>query len=209
MKASRVVSLKKLGIFNYFLKNRIILILCVSFIIGITIGVFAFTNSDLSKQLANWVFTNLFPNRESKTFITLFISSMMLYALFLIVCFLCGTSLMGVVVVPLFVIFCGFLYGDLSAFLYSRFALKGIAFNAVILLPPTLIFFICLTFAAKESVDFSLRLAKTTLPKSRPINLAYDFKNYCGRYLLLASVVLFSSLTDALLSKMFLHHFNF
>lgn len=209
MKTSGVVSLKKLGIINYFVKNRVIIILCISFAVGISIGVFTFGDSNVAQQIANSNFVGLFSGRESKAFISIFAASLMICALFLIVCFLCGTSLMGVVVVPLYIVVCGFLYGNLSAHLYSNFSLKGIAFNAVILMPPTLIFFICLIFAARESIGFSLQLAKTTLPKNRPVNLFVDFKNYCGRYLLLGSIIIVSALIDAIVSKTLLHHFNF
>lgn len=209
MKTSRVVSLKNLGILNYILKNRVIIILCISFAVGIAIGVFSLDDSSIAKLIADSVFDQLFSTRETRAFFAVFLSSTMLCALLLMICFLCGASLMGIIIVPLFIIVCGFMYGNLSAYLYSQFALKGIAFNAVILMPPTLILFICLTFAARESIGFSLLLAKTTLPKSRPINLCVDFKNYCGRYLLLASIIVFVALIDATLTKTLLHYFNF
>lgn len=209
MKASRVVSLKKLGFINYILKNRIILILCILFTVGIAIGVFGYSSAETPKQIADNSISSFLQNRQGKSFIRMFLASFMTEMLLVIICFLCGASLMGVATVPIFISVCGFFYGNFSTFLFLNYALKGIAFNAVLLLPPTLILFIGLTFAAQESILFSLQLAKTTLPKNRPVNLSLEFKNYCGKYLLICCVVLFSSLCDSLLSKTLMAYFDF
>ncbi len=209
MKTSRVVSLKNLGFLNYIVKNRVIIILCITFVLGITAGVFSYSGSNTAQRLAENTFSFFISNRQGRSFFAVLFTSFLTNAAVLIVCYLCGTSLMGVIAVPLFIALCGFWYGNFSAFLYSGYALKGIAFNAVVLLPPVLIFFICLTFSARESIGFSLLLAKTTLPKSRPINLCIDFKNYCGRYLLLSIIAIVSALADALLTKTLLRFFQF
>ena len=82
--------------------------------------------------------------------------------------------------------------------------MKGIAFNAVLIIPSAFVFVIALLLASRESMRFSILIAKISLPGSASVNLSFDFKNYCGRYLFIVLIALASALTDAVLSCSFL-----
>ena len=157
----------------------------------------------ISKYSATYVerFVSL---RSGESFLSVALSSFMGSALVLLVIFAAGTSMMGVVLVPFLAVLRGVFYGGVSALLYSEYAVKGIAFNAVLIVPSAFIFVVALLLAARESVRFSLLIAKMSLPGSPSVNLAFDFKNYCGRYLFIALIALASALTDAVLSCSFM-----
>ena len=112
--------------------------------------------------------------------------------------------MLGVVLVPVAAVLRGIIYGGVSAFLYSQYTVKGIAFNAVLIIPSAFVFVIALLLASRESVRFSLLIARISLPATPAVNLSYDFKNYCGRYLLISLIALASALTDAVLSCFFI-----
>ena len=146
--------------------------------------------------------------RLGKSVFSILISSFLFAASVLVGMFLCGSSMLGVVLSPLAVFFGGFFCGSFCSYLYSQFSLKGIAFNAVIIIPSFIILIVCIIFSACDSVKFSLVLAKLTLPSTYPVNLYLDFKRYCGRYLIFVALCLISGLVDSVLSHSFLKLFD-
>jgi len=125
---------------------------------------------------------------------------------YIILVFIFGCCAFGVVVLPFIVFSCGLNYGSMIALLYSQHTLKGIAFNAVVILPASVLFVAALILSARESVGFSLKIAKLTFPKTSPTNLSCDFKYYFFVFLKSGLVVLFSALLDAFISCNFLSY---
>ena len=204
MRKGTVLSLKNLKLTEFIFKNNILVLMALLFILGIAAGTFSFS---ALKPLQNYsaVFIERFvSDREGSAFFKILLDSFMHSMLMLMIIFTLGTSMLGVVLAPLSLTVRGVLYGGVTAMLYSEYGVKGIAFNAVLVLPSAIIFIIALLLAARESLRFSLVITKMSLPSTPSANLSFDFKNYCGRYLFISLIVLVSAVTDSLLSHSFM-----
>lgn len=204
MRKGKVLSLKNFRFAEFVAKNNILAVLVVLITAGVAVGIFTESKLQVLSQYSASYVERFVALRSGESFISIVLSSFMSSALVLLVLFAAGTSMLGVVLVPFLAALRGVFYGGVSALLYSEYSVKGIAFNAVLIIPSAFIFVIALMLAARESMRFSLLIAKISLPGSSSVNLAFDFKNYCGRYLFIALIALASALTDAVLSCSFL-----
>lgn len=204
MRKGKVLSLKNFRLADFISKNNILVILVAFITAGVAVGIFSESKLQvLSDYSASYV-ERFIALRSGESFVSVALSSFMSSALVLLALFASGTSMLGVIIVPFLAALRGVLYGGVSALLYSEYSVKGIAFNAVLIVPSAFIFVIALLLAARESTRFSLMMAKMSLPGAPSVNLAFDFKNYCGRYLFIIIIALASALTDAVLSCSFL-----
>lgn len=208
MRKGMIVSLKRLKLLDYVTLNKIFILLCVFFIAGITIGSVVYAKNDRLMQLSKNIFDNYL---KIHTKHWAYILSVIFFKYFIILTlyFLSGTSMLGIVTVPFLMLWQGILGGNLSAYLYSAYELKGIAFNAIIMLPPSIIFSFCTFSAAREAINFSFVLARLTMPKSKPANIYTDFRKYCGKYIIVLCVTLLSVILDLLLNLLFFKFFKF
>ncbi len=209
MRKGVIVSLKRIKLLDFITINHIFILMCVIFIAGIAIGSVIYPENETVSGLTIDFFDSFIEYHSSASFVSKILFSFLTYLTVLLFLYLSGTSMLGVAVVPFIICWQGIAFGNLSSFLYSEFSLKGIAFNAIILVPSCLIFSVCSFFAAKESINFSLLLARLSLPKTKPANIYVDFKRYCGKYLLFVAVCFVCTILDALLSAFFLHFFEF
>ena len=189
-----ILNLKKLKLFDYLTLNKILILLCALFIAGIAVGSAVFSKN---------MFESYISTHQNKHWFYVLISSFAKYMFVLLLYFLSGTSMLGVAVVPVVTFWQGVIAGSVSSYLYSCYSLKGVAFNAVILVPPSIIFTICCFFAAKESIGFSLFMAKLTLPKSKPASMYNDFRKYCGKFIIFAVALIFTAIADLVLNLLF------
>lgn len=204
MKKGTVLSLKNLRFADFMAKNNILVILVILFIIGIAAGTFSCSKVSALSDYSEAYLKRFISERTDASFISVTLDSFMGSTLTLLLTFAAGTSMLGVILVPLISLLRGALYGGVSSILYSEYSVRGIAFNAVLIIPASIIFIISLILASRESVKFSLVIAKLSLPGSPSVNLSVDFKNYCGRYLFICLLVLASALVDAVMSCSFL-----
>lgn len=209
MKRGGIVSLKRFNSFISLGKNRLFIFICFTFILGIIIGNTSLFANSKASGYADDLFEAYINSRQGIGFFNIFISSLSKYTAACFVFYIFGVSIFGIVVSPILSCLLGIYYGILSAFAYSTLALKGVAFNAIILIPAALIFSLCVFFSAKESFVFSLLIVKLILPKSRPLNLSSEFRTYCGKYLVVLSFIVLSALADAAVSVSFLKFFTF
>lgn len=204
-----ILNFKKFKLFNSLKFNKIFILLCMIFIIGIFIGAFIFEKNTTLVDISKKVFENTIKLHKENSWFSVLTASFFKYFIILLLYFLTGTSMFGVAIVPFLAAWQGIAFGNLTSYLYSTYTLKGIAFNAIILVPPAVIFTVCSFFAAKEAIGFSLILAKLSLPKSRPANIYIDFKKLCGKFLIFICISLFSAITDLILNSLFLKFFDF
>ena len=204
MKKGTVLSLKNLKFTDFMAKNNILVILIFLFILGLAAGTFSGSKISVLSEYSDDYLKRFISERTNATFFSVTLDSFMGSALTLLLTFAAGTSMLGVILVPTIFLLRGVLYGSVSALLYSEYSVKGIAFNAVLIIPAAILFIISLILSSRESIKFSLIIAKMTLPGSPSPNLSADFKNYCGRYLFICLLVLASALVDAVLSCSFL-----
>lgn len=209
MKKSRVVSLKNIEIATFLKRNIIVVILCLMFIIGVVVGTICYVKSPTAANLAQQWFTEYISFRVTDSFLNIFINSALFFMVISLCVFAGGTSMIGVVLIPLISGYLGFRYGCIASYVYSVYELKGIAFNSVILIPPTAIFLVGLFFASRYSVEFSLIITRLTIPKTSARNLSVDFKTYCTKFAVLLVIIIFVSLIDALFCRWFIDFFDF
>ena len=188
MRKGIIVNLKRFKILDYVTLNKIFIVLCIVFIVGIAIGSIVFSKNNWLSQTTESLFKSYILVHSGNAFFKK-----------LLVCF---SRYLIVLVLYL-------LFGSLSAQLYSSHGLSGIAFNAIILIPSAVIFTICCFFAARYAIDFSLLIAKLTLPRSKPASLYINFKNYCVKFLIFIVVSLICAIIDIVLTLLFLKFFNF
>lgn len=204
MQKGKVLSLKNFKFMDFVARNNILTILVVLIAGGVAVGIFTQSRFQVLSKYSAGYLERFIALRSGESFVSVAFISFMGSALALLLLFAAGTSMLGVVLVPLLSALKGVLFGGVSALLYSQYSVKGIAFNAVLIIPSAFILVIAFLLAARESMRFSILIAKISLPGSPSVNLAFDFKNYCGRYLFIALIALASALTDAVLSCSFL-----
>ena len=208
MRRGRVLNLSRFRFNEFFLKNGLFTVLCLLFIIGIILGAVIWDNTSNLSNFSKSYYDEFLNSRIQTEFFKIFVNSFFSSLSIAVIIFVSGSSMFGVVLVPCILIYKGFKYGALAAFVYSQNALKGIAFNAVILLPYTCILTLILIFLSVEAVKFSFNLSKLTFPSSMPQNLFLNFKIYFIKFLIFDVIISFSAIIDALLSKLFISNFN-
>ena len=160
MQKGRVLSIKSFGILEFFKNNSFLIIVTVIFTIGFFIGIFSINSFSYLKGYSTDYIAEYISLRSDTSFGSIFISSFFGFLSELFVLFLLGASLFGIITVPAAMLIKGITLGGVTAYLYSTFSLKGIAFNAVIIIPPTLVFLIILLLCTRESVRFSIKLSR-------------------------------------------------
>lgn len=209
MRKGIIVNLKRFKTFDYVNLNKIFLVLCAVFIGGIVIGCTSFSKNGWLLKTAESFLKNYISVQSEYKFLKKFSAFAFRYLALLAMYFLSGTSMLGVAVAPFVTLWHGIFWGSVSSYLYANYKLTGIAFNAIILIPPTAIFAVACFFAAKYSLNFSLSVAKLTLPRNKPASLYTDFKNFCIKYLILVSVSVLCAAIEVVLNLLFLKLFNF
>lgn len=209
MRKGRVISFKSCNkIIDFIFKNRFLVVVSVFFVVGFILSVVFSGKYDTVNDWGITLIESFIKNRTDSTFLKIAINSFFGSMFFIVICFASGTSVLGMIFVPLCVAARGFIYGTVASVLYSEHLLKGIAFHTVLILPSAIIFMLSFLFAANESINFSLMITRLTLPQTMPMNLSLSFKNYCVKYLIACIIVVFSASVDALLCGSFLKVFS-
>lgn len=209
MNKSTVLNLNRLHIKDYLGKNKSLLLFSLLFVIGVISGTILFINNSFVSSLAKSSFTDYFAVRRNSAFLKIIVSSFFSSVYSFLIAYFCGSSLLGVLAVPILIFVEGGTVGALISYVYYTYSIKGIAYNAIILLPHTVIVLVALLFAAKDSFFFSLKFLKLTLPKNRPLNLFADFKEYCLKFLIYVLIILIASIVDAVICHNFIVYFEF
>ena len=209
MKKGIIVNLKRFGLLDYVTRNKFFIILCVLFITGITLGVTVLSENNWLSQNTKFYFTEFINVHTQKSFIQKLTYCFLHYIVVLILYFLSGASMLGVAITPFITVWQGIFIGNAISHIYATYGLNGIAFNAIVFIPPISIFAVCCFFAAKYAINFSLSISKLILPKSRPLNLYNGFKDYCSKYIIFVGITLICSIIEIILNLLFLKFFNF
>ena len=208
MRKGRVFRINAFSFFEFFKKNSFLFTITLFFTIGVFIGVFSLGGFNYLKNYSDNYITDYLLLRQNTGFGGIFFKSLLNNLSVLFIFFLLGTSLFGLITVPVCIVFKGLLQGGVISFLYATYGIKGVAFNAIILIPSTVVFVITLLVACRESVRFSLKFASLTLNKTMPFNMAQDFKEYSTKYLLFSGGCLLAAFIDALVSTGLIKHFT-
>ena len=208
MQRGKVLNLSRLRFTEVLFKNKLLIISLAVFLAGIIFGIISVGKYKNLTDFSAGFITEFMDLRNTEKFSKILLSSFFNSVTVLIVFAVFGTSMFGVVTVPFLLSVIGVIYGNITAYLYSEFALKGIAFNAVIFLPSVIVFLIVLLLASKEAVNFSLKISSLTFSKSGLYNLTLEFKKFLISFLLFISAALVSSIIDAVISCSFIKYFQ-
>ncbi len=209
MRKSTVVNLGKIHGIDFFVKNRLSVLICLLFVAGVTSGVLVSARNNAFATLTQNIISRFVTARSNSSFFAVFVHSLMADFAAMLVLFLGGGSLMGFIAVPATVASLGFIYGSVVADVCAEFALKGVAFNAVVLMPPAVVFFVCFLSASRHAFTFSTQIARQTMPKASGAGLFLPFKEYCSKFCIALFFCVFSALADAVLSAALLKFFDF
>lgn len=209
MKKGIILNLKQLKLLDYVAVNKIFIFLCAVFILGIFIGTARFDSGNFLSQSSEKLFSSFTKLHTEYKLITRFFICFSRYIFILILYFISGASMLGIAITPFITFWQGIFTGGITSHLYATYKLSGISFNAIVFVPPIAIFAVCSFFAAKYAIDFSLSIAKLTLPRSRPVSLYNTFKIYCTKSLIFIAIAILCTVCEIILNILFLKFFNF
>ena len=208
MKKGTVLRLRGFGFFEFISKNGLLLFLIFLLSAGIFLGVFLQGRVRFLSLYIKSYLTRYIELRSGQSFFRIAVDSYLSALFSMLLLFAAGSSMLGSVLVPIAAITKGVLLGAFPAVLYSQYAVKGIAFHAVLVLPSALLFLIVYLLSVRESFQFSVMMARLSLSGTGSCDLSGHFKNYCGRYLILSIFAVLSAVLDAVLSLSFMGRFG-
>lgn len=208
MKKTKIICISEFNIIKFIKNNKTLLLLSLLFLIGVVISVVLYKKNFLSNKFSVWLTEYYFSINGSSFFLSV-AKSILSLSLIVAVFYICGTSMMGIVTVPITLSALGFIIGSFVAHIYSIYHIKGVAYTAVILLPSALLFLISLFNTCKHTLNFSFTLAKLTFTNLAAKNISQEFKNYSFKYLTLIIFAFFSAILDVILNNSFLKYFDF
>lgn len=209
MRRGKVLNLSRFRFTEFLSKNGLFVGLGLCFLIGIILGSNFWDKTSSLANFSNDYFNDFLTVRLVNSFFKIFINSFLNSMMNLLLIFILGSSMFGVILIPLGLAYKGFTYGCLSACIYSQYLLKGVAFNAVIVLPFSCLLVVALLGLAVEAVKFSFNISKLTMPSAIAQNLFYTFKQYFIKFIIFSLIILLSSLVDAMICSLFISNFNF
>lgn len=209
MRKGIIVNLKRFRIINYVNLNKIYVLFCVLFIFGIIIGSTFLSENNFIMQYAEQLFKSYISVHKNAVFFKKFFSSLARYISIIVLYFLSGVSMLGVATTPFIILWQGISFGYISSYLYSLYGFTAISFNALVVIPPLIIFIICCFSAARYAIDFSISIAKLSMPKSKPVSLYLGFRNYSVKFLIYILVSLLCTVIEIVLNLLLLKFFNF
>lgn len=209
MRRTAIVNLNTSRFIKDLKQHYLTIVFAAFFIFGIAFGSAAVGKNEIINTLSADNFLVYLKVRINQPVYKIFLQAM-LNALIVPLCiFLGGTSLVGVALCPAIVLLNGYTYGALAGYLYSEFSLKGIAFNALMLIPSTLIGAVTVIVCGKLAFNFSLILVKSSIPKGQSVNLYNAFQYYCKRFCVALLLIALSAAVDAIMSVAFINFFTF
>lgn len=155
------------------------------------------------------VINSIVNSRKTSTFWQTLLLSFLSSIIWLVVGYFCGASSFGFVVCFLLLSFRGFALGITAGFLYSTKGLFGIGFFLLVLFFGLFISNLTLIFAYSNSITLSLHylhLLKGTNDANKTKEKMIIFSK---KYIIYLSLIVISSVIDAVMSLSFSGYFNF
>lgn len=201
MQKTRIIHFNSKNSIQFLRQGYPLLIMFVCYIIGITLGaVLIRSHSDIARyaadSYADWFSTNSGFWENACHYFLDWLPTLLLIFIF-------GTCIVGVAVIPAFVLLKGLEYGIMAGYFYTNFSLNGIVCVLILIIPPTIIAAFIMFLTAECSFYFSLRLAKHSLPEPRA-ELIYPYLiKFCKKFLIFVASIFLAAMLHSLLSAAF------
>ena len=174
-----------------------------SMIIGA--GLFRSTPSNISEF--SEIFDNYILTRSDASILNLFFNSLIINLIFILISFFAGMSCFGFPVTVILPAIKGLGYGVVTGYLFSEYALSGIGYYLLTILPGGIISNATLLYICNEACFLSADILMIVLAKKQSDNNKIIL--YTKKLLLLITISVFSSFLDSLLIKAFSYLFIF
>lgn len=209
MRRATVLNLHRIRFADVFAGNKILILIIFFFLIGVLApAVFGGSNQALL-GFGKAIYEIYRKQHFDLEFFSVFSNSLIFNLLVVCACFTVGTSMLGVILAPLMSLLYGGLFGSLASYLCVTYQLKGIAFNAVVLIPGYIISTVAMLFAVKEAVLFSYSVSMLTFIGGSHNDLPFKFKGYCLKFVIMIFSAIISALIDAAFSGALIKIFEF
>lgn len=202
------VARRRTGLIDIINQNNSLIFISFCFLLGLIIGVLYFKFKNVQGGFYSSEFNKLY-SQLSGGFWQILYHSFMRQLPFAAAVFLSGTCMVGSVLVPAVVIVRGGTLGMIMGYAYSSHGLMGIVFNLLILIPASVLSAIALILSARESLGFSLSLARLAVPALSPPEIQNDFKLYCLRQMFVLLFFCASALVQTIMAMSFISFFEF
>ncbi len=209
MKKGRVVSLKRTGIFKIVNKDKTKIFLFTLLLIGIVFGIILFSEKQNTNVFVGKFFNFYIKSRSYSNFLKIFASSVLFFIVIDLIFLVSSISLSGAITIPVFILFLGYMFGSFMSFNYYNYSLKGLAFNAILIIPIFISYFIVLISTAKFSFSFAVMLSTLVINNEKSIKISIEFITLIKKYLMLLLFTIIISLFDSLLGFYLIKLFDF
>ncbi len=191
-------------------KNWKMLFLTGVFILGTLCGVILNSTSSqtVSDKLAS-ILKSYMEARNTESFFMGFLHSMLSSFILAVITFFMGLSSFSVPFIVLIPYIRGLGVGMLAGFLYSTYALKGVGYCMLMIIPYTTISVLALILCCRESMRMSIEISRVFKKNNAKSSLKGDFKLYCARFGAFMVIFILAALVDAFFSSAFAHFFVF
>lgn len=201
---------KSKNILKIILENKLVSLLVLFLLIGMTTGSICakFSDDNFIDNL-DFLFASNFKIRAEQAMTDTFIASFTSSFVFTAILILMGLSAWGIFFIPFIPFFRGFGLGLIAGFLYSNYGLKGIIFHILVLLPGVFISSIGIIIESKESISLSAKIISQLSPHTILTNKWKNFKIYFMRSGFVFIILAIASFIDMIFNELFAGLFKF
>ncbi len=183
----------------------IIIILCL--LIGISVGGFTVKIIDTNhkQELVSYLrgFFGLFHNDSIKSS-DIFSQSLRNNFQLLVLCYILGISIIGIIGIFFVIAFKGFVMGFTVGLLMEQFRFKGCLLFLLGVLPQNLIIISTFIIASALSSSFALMFIKNRSDKTKQTNIYKEFLTYTAAYLIFGISIIIAVSIETVISPIFI-----
>ncbi|MBQ3149758.1 MAG: stage II sporulation protein M [Clostridia bacterium] len=151
------------------------------------------------------IYSDYISAKAGESVLTGFCNSFFIVLILLIITYSLGLCAVGTPVIYLIPLVSGIGTGTVSAFMYSKYLLKGIGYCALISYPGKIICTVVMITACAAAAEMSTKMLKILTKQDEGV----DYKDYNLRYLIYVGFAVLSALTDTVLNLLFGNYFIF
>ena len=209
MQGTTIRLLRKNKIFDAITNNGYLIFIFIFLLFGLILGV-VFTKLNLFSLNTKSAVNDFLSYRKSGNFLSVAFNSFFAVLPYFAAIVFSGASLPGFIVVLPVIFYRALIVGRLLYCFVDAYNLNGLLFNLIVIIVPSLLYFFTLLLSAREAAGFSFSLYKSLFPgKQTSIRLMEDFKIYMLRQTVILALLIFSCLTDTVISLAFVPKFGF